>query len=213
MMHLNQNLLCAIDTETTGLDPTQHEIIEVAIIPLSQDLLAHPKLMPFHLKLRPDAPENADPKAMSCNKAELAQLVLNGVNAVTAADMLEKWFKSLPLPDGKKIVPLGYNYAAFDLLFMKAWLGEANYAYMFDHNIRDVFSVVHYINDRSFFVNENVPFPKMRLQYVADQLLIKNPAPHTALGDAYTAALCYRTLMGKLPYAMGPVCPPKPSKS
>ncbi len=210
MVHLNSNLLCAIDTETTGLDHTVHEIIEIAIIPLNHDLRAHPKLMPFHLKLRPDRPEDADEKAMSCNKAELSQLILNGVNSVTAADMLEKWFKALPIPDGKRIVPLGYNYIAFDCLFIKEWLGPANYEYMFDHNVRDTFVVANYMNDRSYFVNEKQPFPKLRLGTVADQLLIKNPAPHTALGDAYTAALCYRALMGKLPMAMGPVCPVKP---
>lgn len=207
MVHLNQNLLCAIDTETTGLDPAKHEIIEVAIIPLNCDLTAHPKLVPFHMKLRPTRPEDVDPRAMSCNKVELTQLILNGVNPITAADMLEKWFKTLPLPDGKKIVPLGHNYIGFDSLFMREWLGPANYDHMFDYNVRDTLPVAHYINDRSFFQDEKQPFPQLTLRYLSAQLLIKNPAPHTALGDAYTAALCYRALMGKFPMAMGPVCP------
>lgn len=202
-MHLNGALLCSIDTETTGLDPTKHEIIEIAIIPLDHALKPHPKVHPFHLKMRPDMPENADFKAMDCNKTELYDLVLNGVPQATGADLLEKWFNGLGLGDGKKLVPLGHNYATYDQRMIEMWLGPANYAHIFDYHIRDTMAVSLFLNDRTYFVNEKVPFPKHTLSYVASQLNVKNPAPHTALGDAWTVAEVYRKMMGKLPVVMG----------
>lgn len=203
MLHLNGNLLAAIDTETTGIDPTTHEIIEIAIIPLTHALKPHPNIIPFSLKLKPDKPENIDYAAMSCNKAELMQLLLNGVAQATAADMLDRWFASIGLGENKRLVPVGHNYTSFDRLFINEWIGKANYAHIFDFHDRDTFIIAQYLNDRSWFVNEKPPFPKQGLSYVASQLGIKNPAPHTALGDAWTAGEIYRKIMGRLPVAMG----------
>lgn len=204
MLHLNGNILCSVDTETTGLDSSMHEIIEIAIIPLDHNIKPHPKYIPFNLKLRPDKPENVDPQAMSCNKVELNELMLSGVPQSTAADMLDKWFAGMNLC-GRKLVPLGHNYSTFDQRFIEEWIGKANYAHIFDFHNRDTFQTALFLDDRTWFVNEKPPFPKTNLTYVASQLGIKNPAPHTALGDAWTCAECYRRMMGKLPTSMGEI--------
>jgi len=57
--------LLFVDTETTGLDPTKHELLEVAAIRTSPDGLKiisrfEAKLMPLHL-------ETAEPKALQVN--------------------------------------------------------------------------------------------------------------------------------------------------
>lgn len=195
--------MCAIDVETTGLDPTMHEIIEIAIIPLNYALKPHPKITPFSLKMRPDKPETVDFKAMSCNKVELNDLMINGTPQGTAADLLERWYEKLGLGN-KKIVPLGHNYQ-FDMSFIKAWIGTAHYEYIFDHNYRDTHQTCLFIADRCTFINEKPTFPKFNLSYVAACLEVKNPAPHTALGDAWTSAECYRKMMGKMPSAMGEI--------
>ena len=54
---------CYIDTETTGLNPAKHEIIEIAIITENED----GTFERWHTKIKPDHIENAHPKALEVN--------------------------------------------------------------------------------------------------------------------------------------------------
>jgi DNA polymerase-3 subunit epsilon len=58
--------LLFVDTETTGLDPTKHEILEVAAIRTTPD--AKQVLTTYHAKIKPLRIETAEPKALEINK-------------------------------------------------------------------------------------------------------------------------------------------------
>ena len=48
IQHLNGNLLCSVDTETTGLRAGYHELIQLGVVPLDGDLkpCLEPKVVP-----------------------------------------------------------------------------------------------------------------------------------------------------------------------
>lgn len=103
---------CYIDTETTGLNPAKHEIIEIAIITENED----GTFERWHTKIKPDHIENAHPKALE-------------VNGYTP----EAWEGA---PNFEDVVPeitsrlkgsilVGHN-VNFDIRFIEALLDKAN---------------------------------------------------------------------------------------
>ena len=56
MKHWNGHQLCAIDTETTGLEAGYHEIVEIAIIPLDSEIKPRTDVLPFNIFIKPDFP-------------------------------------------------------------------------------------------------------------------------------------------------------------
>ena len=200
MTHLNGNLLCAIDTETTGLITGKHDIIQICVLPLDSNLqiLRREGLFPFYTYLQPKRPENADPKAMQVNGLKLADLMVNGIDPYKAADLFDEWMKKLGLAYNKKIAPLGCNYH-FDQEFMRDWLGDVAYEQYFDYHVRDVQSAALYLNDKADFSAETVPFPKTNLRYLCSQLGVNQEGAHDALQDCIaTAEVWRRMVMGQL---------------
>jgi DNA polymerase III epsilon subunit-like protein len=194
MRHLNGNLLCVLDCETTGLKAGYHDLIQIAIIPLDNQLNVNQERLPFITNLKPKRPENADPGAFRVNKLSLADCILKGLDPYSAADLFDAWFEKLKLMPGKKICALAHNLP-FDRSFILDWLGHESYHQYFDHHYRDTCVVANYLNDRADLMSEKFPFPKINLSYVAAQLQIVNPDAHTAVGDAMTTALCYKAML------------------
>ena len=90
MKHLNGNLLCAVDIETTGLVAGVHDIIEVAIIPLDHNLEPKTGFRIFDAMLQPLRPEKAEPSALRSNGISLKEAQERGVNPHRAAEYLEE---------------------------------------------------------------------------------------------------------------------------
>lgn len=201
MQYWNGNQVCAIDCETTGLDPQWHEICQIAIVPLMHDFSMRKSegIYPLVLKLKPNHPETVDPKAMTVNKQDLHDLLENGIDQEVAKVILREWTDKLGLPftpSGvrKRIIPLGHNYD-FDKSFIQAWLGQAEYDELFDYEIRDTKRVVAYINDRASMRGEDIPFPHTKLTRVAFRLGVDATNAHDALQDCLITANVYRRLM------------------
>lgn len=195
MIHLNGNILCAIDCETTGLDIELHEVIQVCFLPLDWRLNPHPTITPFYLEMKPDCPENIDPKAMAVNKVSREHLMINCLPSQRVADLFLKWWDELRLPPNKGIAPLGKNWA-FDSKFLKKWLGDKTFEMCINERLaRDVQMVTHFVNDLADQKLRPVPFPKISLTSVATRLGINTDGAHDAMSDCIMTAQVYRRLM------------------
>lgn len=194
MTHLNGNILCAVDVETTGFLAGKHDIIEIAVLPLDSDIKPLTSVLPFHLKLQPKRPENADKEAMRVHGFTMADLMLNGCDPWKAADLLVEWFATLELAVDKRIVPLAQNWQ-FDKSFVMEWLGPETYNLLFHYHYRDSMIAALYLNDRADFHAEKIPYPKVSLKYLCSTLKVQNERAHSALYDCVSTAEVYRRLL------------------
>jgi DNA polymerase III epsilon subunit-like protein len=198
MQHWNNKMCCVMDTETTGLDPNFHEIVQICIIALDSNFDPMKGVIPFYVNLIPDYPERVDPKAIEINKMDMAKIMTSGFDRHKAIDMLGTWIQKLKIKGNKygganKIMPLGQNYG-FDAAFIKAWLGVDQYNEWFDYHYRDTMHAALYMNDRAGMKAEKVPFPKVNLQYLATTLNIKSERAHDALSDCLVTAEVYKRM-------------------
>ena len=193
MIHLNGNLLCVIDTETTGTVPFYHDVIQFACLPLNNKLEPHERHIPFEIKMKPGRPENIEPEALRRNKNNLLDICSNGYEPTVAADLFDDWFERLELPMDKRIMPLAQNWP-FDRPFVMDWLGPENFNHRIDGRFRDTLSTALYLNDAADMQSEQVPFPKQQLKYLAACLRIpwEDGAAHDALYDCLKTAEVYR---------------------
>lgn len=193
-VHFNGNLLCAVDTETTGLDPENNSIIELCILPLLPDYSINKKLPMFNMLMQPIPGKKIDQEALQINKIDLVNLMTKCLDAYKVADLLVDWFDKLNLGMYKRIVPLAQNWP-FDRGFLISWLGAKTFELLFDKSYRDTMTFATSLNDRADMRNEKIPFPKQGLKYLCTQFGIVNPDPHRALGDCVTTAEVYKNLL------------------
>lgn len=200
MVHWNANQLCAIDTETTGLDSHRDEILQIAIVPLDSNIEVRKDVLPFCIYMKPDHPENITEEALKINKLKIEKIMDTGFDKDTALQLLEEWIAKLELPYAKygsrpkRIIPLGQNYA-FDKGFIQEWLGVNQYNEWFDYHYVDTMITANYLNDRAAVRAEKVPFPKVGLAYLANVLKIPHERAHDALQDALVCSQCYRQML------------------
>jgi DNA polymerase III epsilon subunit-like protein len=87
----------AVDTETTGLDPEKHSVIEVCVLPLNSDYSINKSILPFNMMMQPIPGKVVDREAMTINKIDLPKVMTSCVDAYKAADLLVEWFEKLRL--------------------------------------------------------------------------------------------------------------------
>jgi DNA polymerase III epsilon subunit-like protein len=205
--HLNGNVMCSIDTETTGLDCTFHELIQIAVLPLTDSFEVDDRIDPFVCLMKPDYPDRWDPKAASVNGL-FEKANKHGLDRGIAFDLFKGWFREvLKIPETmsppytKQIAPLAQNWT-FDYGFINAWMGEDLDGRPFLDDFitrrepRDTKIVCAYLNDLAYMNNERCPFPRYSLGALCDRLCIPHPNKHDALGDAEATAKVYQRLAG-----------------
>jgi len=195
MIHLNGNLLCAVDVETTGLRPGYHDIIQIAVLPLDSQIRPIQNIRPFYVAaMKPKRLENIDKAAPKAHRINMAELCLKGLDPWKAVDLFEEWFERLELPVGKRIVPLAHNWV-FDRAFVIDWLGELSFEHFFDYHYRDSMVAAEYLNDRADHHVEKYPFPKVSLEYCCNILNVTNADAHNALADCVATAEVYKRML------------------
>lgn len=195
MVHLNGNLLAAIDFETTGRRAGYHEIVQMAIVPLNSDLRPLEAVQPFYIPaIKPLHTERAERGAMRVNGLNLDQLVLEGIHPDRVQDLLVEWFEKLDLPFKKVLVPLVANWA-FESAFLKEWLGVEMTDSMFHSHARDVMLNAVNLNDKAATLGLKVPFSYVGMESLSRFFGVVNQAAHNALGDALAEAEVYRAML------------------
>jgi DNA polymerase III epsilon subunit-like protein len=193
-IHLNGNIFCAVDTETTGLDPEKNSVVEICLLPLNSDYSINKSIIPFTMQMQPIPGKQVDREAMQINKIDLVKLMTKCLDAYKVADMLVEWFEKLGLPQYKRIVPIAQNWP-FDRAFIVSWLGVKTYELLFDRHYRDTMTLALSMNDIADMHGEKIPFPKVSLGALSKRFGIENPDPHRALGDCVTTAAVYKQLL------------------
>lgn len=195
--HLQGNLLCAVDVETTGFIPGRHDVVQVAILPLDSDFRPLTSVLPFYMNLQPKRPEWADPDAMRTSDLDLADLTINGCEPYKAVDLFVEWFYGLGLGLDKRLVPVAHNWQ-FDKSFVMEWMGQKTYDAHFHYSYRDTMIALNFLNDRADFNCQTPPFSKLSLGHLCSILGVTNDQAHDALSDCAATAECYRRLLQRM---------------
>lgn len=194
LVHLNGNLLAAVDFETTGRRPGYHEIVQIAVVPLDSDIQPIKELRPFYTNIKPQYPERIEKSAFCVNGINLEELMLYAPEQERVKDLLVEWWNRLDLPFGKVLVPLVQNWA-FESSFFKAWLGPDMVDKLFHSHARDTMLYAVAMNDRAAFMGEELPFNKVGLGSLCNKLNVVNQNAHNALADCLATAEVYRRLL------------------
>lgn len=165
----NKNRLCAVDIRTTGPYVGVHDIVQICIYPLTSRYELAKNIIPFNINIRP-LRDTKDPHYLKSD--QYANILQFSVPPNVASDLLEKWCREkLELSEKKKIIPLTHDWA-FQRPFLIDWLGEKTFEYLFSKEYRDLLSVILFANDWAETNVEQVPFPKVHLNYAARQVKI-----------------------------------------
>lgn len=181
-----------MDIETTGEIPDYHEIIQVAIVPLD-DNLDPMDISPFNMYIRPEFPGRAVPAAMKSHGISMEELEVHP-NKVQVADCLHEWFRALKMPFDKRFIALTQN-GNFDVPHMKAWLGEHQYHDYFCFNGRDTMQYALGLNDAAAWKCQPIPFNGVGLKPLAEKLGVALDNHHDALADCLATAKVYREML------------------
>ena len=194
MIHLNGHIICAIDVETTGLNPYEHEIVEITFLPLDSNFKARKDVPIFDIRMKPENEEAIDWDAFKVTKIDFYKLMETGLDKYDAAELFIEWFEKLRLAENKRIMPLAHNWQ-FDSGFIKAWLGPKNFHFHIDGRNRDTMCTALALNDRADRKSEPEPFPKVNLSYLCNKLNVPHERAHSALGDCVATAELYKELI------------------
>lgn len=193
-VHLNGNIMCAVDVETTGREPGYHEIIQIGVLPLDSNLRVVENIHPFYTTIKPEYPKRAERTASNVHGLDLAHLQKHAPDKWKVADLFDGWFQKLDLPFRKSIVPLAHNWQ-FEAGFLKAWLGMESFNHFFHCHPRDSMLLALSLNDRAAMRGVDIYFPYVGLSRLCRHFKVRNENAHDALSDARAEAEVYRSLL------------------
>lgn len=199
MQHLNGNVMCALDVETTGLIPGYHEIFEIAMIVLDGNFKPNKAFHPLNLTIQPRYPERIDwsSPVMQGNKGRLKDAMAEGLTYDATLGIINRWFDGLNLLQ-KRLAPLTQN-GFFDLPFVRELVRPLTFDDMFATNeSRDTMYLARSMNDLADVKGWPYVFEKVDLSYLCLCLNIprdKYGKTHTAWVDALLTADVYAAQM------------------
>ena len=173
---MRKHNLAFIDIETTGLDVTVHEIIEVGCVITTPRLKMIEK---FELKIKPEHIENADKIALKINHYNEVDWE-NTLSLENAMKILSKKVKDC--------VMIGQN-VSFDSSFLEYAFLKTKIKNSMHYHKLDTISIAWAKLHRKFQITH------FSLRELSKYFGIKNENPHRALSDAYATYELYKKLM------------------
>lgn len=191
--NLNGNPLAVVDVETTGRIGGYHEIIQIAIVPLTVDLeIAN--VTPFYQNIKPNYPERAESGARGAHGLNLDDLMVNAPTQEKVLDYLLQWFSELPLGHQRRLTPVAHNWG-FETSFLTPWLGPDLLGSIFHPHPRDTMLFALMVNDRAAMMGKELPFHRVGLPNMCRIFGIPHENAHNALADCVATAKLYAAFM------------------
>ncbi len=174
-----------LDTETSGLNPLEHEIIELAAVRLSPNLqYERGRVDRKCILTRPDV---AEAKALEVNRYSAAEWRDATPIRVALVDFA-------PLVD-KEVILVGHN-AHFDWAFLRRAFQREGLAFQSVKYVIDTVSIVFPLVMRG-------DLAKLSLESVCARYRIPNDGAHRAMADVRRLAMAYAALLGMKPPRFG----------
>lgn len=177
-----------IDTETTGLNPAVHEVIDVAVVfdlDVASSLRIPHLTIPegadyafFSARIKPERLGVAEPTALRVN-GYTPEAWANAHDAATVVQVLQVILKD--------VVLVGHN-VAFDKGFIESMIQRTGSQFRFGHHAIDTvtLAIEHLVC---------VGAESVSLDHICPILGISNANNHTALADALRCRAAYRALI------------------
>lgn len=167
-----------LDVETTGLDPLQHELLEVGLVRVTADLAT--EIGSWRTLIIPQRLDVAEPKALEVCGFDADRWAEEGVALDVALAALSPWL------DGAY---LAGHHVGFDAAFVNAAYARTGIERpALGHRMLDTVSL-------SWPLQMRGEVDSLALSAVAAQLGIERREPHRALEDARTALEVARALL------------------
>ena len=176
--------LAFIDTETTGLEPDKHELIEIGLVLAEQSLSKEKKIIlnvieEWEVKIKPLHIEQADPESLLINHYNEADWVF----AVPLNKALIEFSKKT---DNAMMV--GQN-VSHDFSFLQKAFAETGVENKMHYHKLDTISIAFV----KLYAHEEVE--KLSLRALCEYLGVKNRNAHSALSDARATFEVFQKLM------------------
>ena len=195
--NLKGNPLAVVDVETTGRVGGFHEIVQIAVVPLTLDLEVDTNIKPFYQNIKPDFPGRAEKRVEKIHGLQMDDLLLNAPTQERVMDLLVEWFSKLPLGHGRRLTPIAHNWG-FERSFLVPWLGPELFDSIFTPWPRDTMIFASMLNDRASMIGQEPPFQYVSLPYICKLLGVSLENAHDALGDCIATAQVYAGMMRSL---------------
>jgi len=193
---LKDRPLAFIDVETTGLSYQKHEVIDVAVVFLVEDLRSdapwtrllhrHGPLAVWHTKVRPERIEDAESKALEVNGYRPEEWA----DAPPVSEIVDT-LEALLTRSGADPIIVGHN-VSFDKDFLNATLQRAGRSQQVSYHMVDTVTLCY---------EHLVPcgLSSLSLDSVRRFLGISTEGSHAALKDALDALTVYTRLVRATP--------------
>jgi DNA polymerase III epsilon subunit-like protein len=183
----NKDLL-VLDIESTGIDVTKHEIIQLAAILIDKKTLKEKQT--FSSFVKPVSWANRDPEAMAVNGIVWEQLK----NAPSIKTVLQKFNRTF----GKDCIPTTYG-GNLDIIFLPAAYRKAGMKYPFDYHTFNMWPLFYTYMALQKKLTNKKRYVGFSLEDVAEFLEVPpSENRHDALGDCYYEAEILRRLIKEL---------------
>lgn len=180
-----EDRLLFIDTETGGLDPTQHSLLSIAMVVCkNMEILESLEIFINDGKL------NVTDEALKINKIDLEkhkEISLSPGEAISKIlDFLKRNFDT-----NEKITMAGHNIN-FDVNFLRFFLAQnkENFSKYFSHRFIDTSSILYYL-----YLSGNLKDKVLSSSDAFAFFGISVEGRHTALGDAIATAKLFTNLL------------------
>ena len=188
------NTICAIDTETTGLD-LQNHIVEIAIVPttvINKQFVVDEKKRPFSVLVNPGELElHNGSEALAFNKIGRDTIVKDGIKTGELYPMIKGWMMANGI---SKITPLAQNWA-FDSKMIEKTFTREKMEKIIHHRAHDTLRVAQYWNSM-FEIQTGKPlFKSTSLTELAKFFSISNDGAHRAEADCRMTIKVYNELL------------------